>query len=142
MRKIRIIGLLICFLAIGAFLAAPVAAAPQGAPAKMKVGFIDFFSGGGAVFGISGKWTTEVLVDIFNKKGGIRGVPIDVILVDENGPTAKTVTEFRRLVLEEKVEAIVGITSSGITLTLHCTGDNFYDKCHDYRNYGGHSVSQ
>jgi branched-chain amino acid transport system substrate-binding protein len=46
-----------------------------------------------------------------------------VILVDENGPTAKTVTEFRRLVLEEKVEAVVGFTSSGNTLAIAPVAD-------------------
>ena len=57
---------------------APTAAAPpKGAPAALKIAFVDFFSGGAAVFGISGKGTTEWLVSEWNKKGGIKGVPID-----------------------------------------------------------------
>ncbi len=123
MRRMKTIsGILVGFFAIGAMLlcfSTPAAvAAPKGAPAKMKVAFIDFFSGTAAVFGIGGKWTSELLVDIWNKKGGIRGVPIDLVIVDEAGGTKKQVTEYRRLVLEEKVEAIVGYTSSGNCLAL------------------------
>ncbi len=98
---------------------APTAAAPpKGAPAALKIAFVDFFSGGAAVFGISGKGTTEWLVSEWNKKGGIKGVPIDLILMDEGGGPKKQVAELRRLVLDEKVDAVVGYTSSGNCLAI------------------------
>ncbi|MDP6572286.1 MAG: hypothetical protein QGI06_02135, partial [Rhodospirillales bacterium] len=50
-----------------------MAASPKGAPKALKIAFVDFFSGGAAVFGISGKGTTEWLVAKWNKTGGIRG---------------------------------------------------------------------
>jgi hypothetical protein len=66
--------------------ASPVAAAaPKGAPAELKVAFIDFFSGVAAVFGISGKYASEFLVNKWNQEGGIRGVPIKLVVLDENG---------------------------------------------------------
>ncbi|MEE9567892.1 MAG: ABC transporter substrate-binding protein, partial [Candidatus Binatia bacterium] len=99
------------------------AAAPKGAPAKMKVAFVDFLSGPGATFGIAGKWATSVIVSSYNKKGGIGGVPIEVIWVDEAKGTARVVTEFRRLVLDEKVDAIVGVTSSGNSLAIAPVAD-------------------
>jgi branched-chain amino acid transport system substrate-binding protein len=115
-------GFLLGIMAIGAFLipgASPVAAAPpKGAPAKLKVGFVDFFSGTAAVFGIGGKYTSEWLVKKWNGEGGIRGVPIDLVIVDEAGGTKKQVTEYRRLVLEEKVHAVIGYTSSGNCLGI------------------------
>lgn len=99
--------------------AAPASAAPpQGAPAELKVAFVDFFSGGAAVFGISGKGTTEWLVDKWNREGGIAGVPIKLVIVDEGGGPKKQVTELRRLVLDEKVDAVVGYTSSGNCLAI------------------------
>ena len=98
---------------------APTAAAPpKGAPAALKVAFVDFFSGGAAVFGVSGKGTTEYIVEKWNKEGGIGGVPIKLVIVDEGGGPKKQVTELRRLVLDEKVDAVVGYTSSGNCLAI------------------------
>ncbi|MEE9273811.1 MAG: ABC transporter substrate-binding protein [bacterium] len=91
---------------------------PKGAPAQLKVGFVDFFSGAAATFGGPGKATTEWLVAKWNKEGGIRGVPIKVIIVDEGGGPKKQVTELRRLALDEKVDAVVGYTSSGNCLAI------------------------
>jgi len=112
---------LLSVLAVGGMViaAAPtVAAPPKGAPKALKVAFVDFFSGGAAVFGISGKGTTEWLVAEWNKKGGIGGVPVDLILMDEGGGPKKQVAELRRLVLDEKVDAVVGYTSSGNCLAI------------------------
>ncbi|MDP6574087.1 MAG: hypothetical protein QGI06_11340, partial [Rhodospirillales bacterium] len=71
------IYLVLSVLAVGAMaMVASVptmAAPPKGAPKALKIAFVDFFSGGAAVFGISGKGTTEWLVAKWNKTGGIRG---------------------------------------------------------------------
>ena len=95
-----------------------IAAPPKGAPAELKVAFVDFFSGGAAVFGVSGKGTSEWLVAKWNRAGGIGGVPIKLVLVDEGGGPKKQVSELRRLVLDEKVDAVVGYTSSGNCLAI------------------------
>jgi len=122
MRKMKVIsGFLIGFFVIGSMflsVSTPMAATPKGAPAEFKVGFVDFLSGVAAVFGMSGKYTSEFLVNKWNKEGGIRGVPIKLIIVDEAGGAKKQVTEYRRLVLEEKVDAIVGFTSSANCLAI------------------------
>jgi len=94
------------------------AAPPKGAPKELKLGFVDFFSGSASIFGISGKTTAEWLMDKWNKDGGIRGVPVKLVEVDEAGGPDKQVTEFRRLVLDEKVDAIVGYTSSADCLAI------------------------
>jgi branched-chain amino acid transport system substrate-binding protein len=97
---------------------ATAAARPSGAPAELKVGFVDFFSGAAAPFGMSGKNAAEWLVDKWNKEGGIRGVKIQLIMVDEAGGPDKQVTEYRRLVLDEGVDAVVGYTSSANCLAI------------------------
>ena len=94
------------------------AAPPAGAPAELKVGFVDFFSTAAATFGSSGRSTTEWLVDKYNREGGIGGVKIKLTVVDEAGGPDKQVTEFRRLALDEKVNAIVGYTSSANCLAI------------------------
>jgi len=107
------LGLMVCVLC-----AVVNAAPPKGAPKELKLGFVDFFSGSASIFGISGKTTAEWLVDKWNKAGGIRGVPVKLVEVDEAGGPDKQVTEFRRLVLDEKVDAIVGYTSSADCLAI------------------------
>ncbi len=113
--------LLPSILAVALFLGGsvlPAAAAPQGAPAQLKIAFVDFLSGPGAIAGNSGKYAVEWAVDKYNKEGGIKGVPIKLVVLDEGGGPAKMVTEFRRLVMEEKVNAVLGYTSSSDVLAL------------------------
>jgi len=98
--------------------AAVVAAQTKGVPKELKLGFVDFFSGSAAIFGVSGKNAAELLVEKWNKEGGIKGVPVKMVEVDENGGPDKQVTEYRRLVLDEKVDAIVGYTSSANCLAI------------------------
>ncbi len=94
------------------------AATPSGAPKELKIGFVDFLSGPAASFGVPGRNTAEWLVDKWNREGGIRGVKVKIVFVDENGGPDKQVTEFRRLALDEKVDAVVGITSSANCLAV------------------------
>jgi branched-chain amino acid transport system substrate-binding protein len=94
------------------------AARPSGAPAELKVGFVDFFSGAAAPFGISGKNAAEWLVDKWNKEEGIQGVKLKLVMLDESGGPDKQVTEYRRLVLDEGVDAVVGYTSSANCLAI------------------------
>ncbi len=119
-RGIWFLGLLaLGLVAYGMVAPAPAAAGtPSGAPAELKIGFVDFFSGAAAVFGTPGKNTVEWLTDKFNKEGGIRGVKVKVVMLDEAGTADKVVTEFRRLAVDEKVEAVVGYTSSANCLAV------------------------
>jgi len=114
-------GLLLSILAVGVWLGTavlPVDAAPPGAPAELKVAFVDFLSGPAAIFGTSGRYATEWLVDKWNKEGGLKGVPLKLVILDEAGTPARNVTEFRRLVMEEKVSAVLGYTSSANALAI------------------------
>jgi branched-chain amino acid transport system substrate-binding protein len=119
------LGSLLCLLAVGVMVftvaaPAPVGAQakPAGAPAELKLGFVDFLSGPAVLFGASGKNLAEWLVDKWNKEGGIRGVRVKLVIVDEAGGPDKQVTEFRRLALDEKVDAVVGLTSSANCLAV------------------------
>ena len=108
------LGLIVCMVGSTAW----AASAPKGAPKVFKLAFVDFFSGGEALFGGSGKATVEWMVDKWNKEGGIRGVPIKLTLVDERGGPAKAVTELRRLALDVEADAVVGYTSSANCLAI------------------------
>jgi branched-chain amino acid transport system substrate-binding protein len=113
---------LVAVVAAAVMLSVPVptssAATPSGAPAELKIGFVDFFSGPAATFGTPGKNTAEWLADKWNKEGGIRGVKVKLVMVDESGGPDKQVTEFRRLALSDKVDAVLGYTSSANCLAI------------------------
>jgi len=91
---------------------APKPGPPAGAPAELKVALVDFLSGPAAKFGTAALNGMKLLFDEINEAGGIAGVKVRYIVVDEAGPVDKVVSEFRRLVLEEKVDAVLGYTSS------------------------------
>ena len=112
------VGLFAVAVAVLTAFALAGAAPPAGAPAELKVGFVDFLSGPAVLFGASGKNTAEWMVDKWNKEGGIRGVKVKLVIVDEAGGPDKQVTEFRRLALDEKVDSVVGVTSSATCLAV------------------------
>jgi len=96
-------------------------AQPPGAPKELKIGVVSFLSGPGAPHsGIPTRQGAELLIEALNAgqvppphdKRGIGGVPIKAVYTDEAGPVDRQVTEFRRLVLDEKVNLVVGYISS------------------------------
>jgi branched-chain amino acid transport system substrate-binding protein len=104
---------------VGFLVIAPVTAAgPAGAPSEFRVAFVDFLSGPAATFGVPSKNTAVWLVDNWNRDGGIRGVKVKLLIVDEAGTPDKQSVEYRRLVLDEKVNAVVGYTSSANCLAV------------------------
>jgi branched-chain amino acid transport system substrate-binding protein len=104
----------------------PTPAVP-GAPAALKIGIVTFLSGPAASpFGVPARNAAEVLIENLNAgkapkpydQKGIGGVPIRAIYIDEAGGAEKQVAEFRRLVLEEKVDLVIGYISSADCLAV------------------------
>ncbi len=88
----------------------------EGAPESLVIGMPTFLSGGGAPFGVPARAAAEVLVEIWNSEGGIGGAQIELSIIDEAG--GDQVAEYRRLVLDEGVDAVVGYVSSGNCLAV------------------------
>ena len=96
--------------------AAPNVFSPAIAQDKpLKIGIIAPRSG---VVGTAGEcgiravqWATERL----NKDGGIAGRKIELAIEEETNPK-DTIERFRRLILQEKVEAVHGLLSTGVSL--------------------------
>lgn len=119
-RPQRVLVLLALTAAIGGA-AAPAgrpAFAGQAKPAELKVGIVSFLSGPATVFGIPSKNAAEWLIDKYNREGGIGGVKIRPVYIDEAGGAEKQVAEFRRLVLDEKVDLVIGYISSADCLAV------------------------
>jgi branched-chain amino acid transport system substrate-binding protein len=107
-------------------LAAPLLAAPllggaalaQTRPTEIKVGLATFLSGPASVFGVPGRDAAQLFIDRINRDGGIGGVPVRLIVVDEAPGVDHVVGEVRRLVQNERVDALLAAISSGSCLAL------------------------
>ncbi len=89
------------------------AAFGQTKPAELKVPFATFLSGPASVFGLAGKAGAEIQIDLINAAGGIDGVKIKPIIMDEGVGGDRLLAEYRRLVQEEGVTLSITAVSSG-----------------------------
>lgn len=94
---------------------------------EIKIGVVSFLSGAAAApFGVPSRNAAEVLIENINagkapapyNQPGIGGVSIRAVYIDEAGGADKQVTELRRLVLDEKVDLVIGYISSGDCLAV------------------------
>jgi branched-chain amino acid transport system substrate-binding protein len=102
----------------GIALVALVSVALAQRPAEIRLGIVTFLSGPASVFGIPAKNAADLLIDQWNRAGGVSGVRIRPIVVDEAGGAERQVAEFRRLVLDEKVDLVIGYISSADCLAV------------------------
>ncbi len=123
MRGRMILGLVTFSL----LLAGPEGLVGAPRPAEVRVGIVTFLSGpAGAAYGIPARNAAEVLLDELNAgrvpapytTRGFGGVPVRAVFVDEAGGAEKQVAEFRRLVLDERVDLVVGYLSSADCLAV------------------------
>src|SRR6266481_5893255 len=96
--------------------AAPDVFAPALAQDKpLRIGIIAPRSGAAGTAGECGiravQWATERM----NKDGGIAGRKFELVIEEETNPK-DTIERFRRLILQEKVDAIHGLISTGVSL--------------------------
>ncbi len=99
-------------LGLGLALTAALALA-QDKPAELKFGMTTFLSGPAAVFGIPGKAAAEIAADEINAAGGVAGVKLRPIIIDEGIGGDKLLSEYRRVVQEEGVKVMLASISSG-----------------------------
>src|SRR5438046_1981170 len=99
--------------------AAPAAMAQQGQkPKELAVGIFTFLSGPASVFGVPGQAAADILIDNINKSGGIGGVPLKAVYVDEAPGADHVVSEFRRLTQSVGVDVMLAAISSGSCMAL------------------------
>src|SRR5256886_10272008 len=107
-------------VAAGAALDAGPASA-QAAP--VKLGVLAIRAGIAAPVGTAGLRSTEWWLERVNKAGGILGRPVQLIVEEESNPK-DTVERYRKLILQDKVEAVLGGISTGVTLALGPVADD------------------
>jgi branched-chain amino acid transport system substrate-binding protein len=105
--------------AVMAALAAAALGAPGGAEAanlagrSVKIGCLAPVTGKGAEWGIAGKASMEIAVEEINAKGGVGGIPMELICYDTQTLEAEALKSVSRLVDRDKVLAVSGPCFSG-----------------------------
>ena len=108
-------------LAVGGVLVRPrstQAQARPGVPADpVKIGVLASRAGVTAPVGQAGLRGTEWWAERVNRGGGILGRRVQLVVEEETNPK-DTVERYRKLVLQEKVDVVVGVISTGVSLAL------------------------
>jgi len=110
--------------AAGALIAAAAALGATGTqaqgskPAELKLGITTFLSGPASVFGVPAKAAAEQWIEEFNAAGGINGVKLAPVFVDEGLGGEKLLSEYRRIAQEPGDKVMLASISSGNCNTL------------------------
>jgi ABC-type branched-subunit amino acid transport system substrate-binding protein len=118
-----------------------------GGGGPIKFGGVYLLSGIAEALGSASRAAAEVAVKKINDEGGIDGREIEIVFRDHGSNPGNTITS---LVQEEQVDAMIGLTSSGVTLntaptveqlgipfTLTDIGTPFITE-NDYDTYGNY----
>ncbi len=108
MRKV------LCLLLLVAFLLAVEVQAKE----AYRIGAILSVTGPTSFIGDPEKKTLEMLVDEVNQAGGINGHPLELIVYDTQGEETLAVKKFVRLVVQDKVLAVIGPSRTGTSLAV------------------------
>jgi branched-chain amino acid transport system substrate-binding protein len=90
----------------------------QAAEPPIKIGAILAITGGASNLGAPEARTLEMLVAETNKKGGVMGRQIQLIIKDSATDAGKAFSFAKQLIEEEKVFAIIGPSTSGETMKI------------------------
>jgi len=99
-------------------LAVVLSAGPAFAKDPIKIGAILSVTGPASFLGAPEAKTLEMLVDDVNKKGGINGHKVELIIKDSAASPEKAISFAKQLIEEDKVFAIIGPSTSGETMKI------------------------
>jgi branched-chain amino acid transport system substrate-binding protein len=99
-----------CSLVAFAFFSPP----PTMSQEPIKIGFVYVFSGRLAHYGTGATQGAEIAMDEINKAGGVLGRKMVGVYADTQLKPEVGVEAATKLVVEEKVDVVMGIVSSGV----------------------------
>jgi branched-chain amino acid transport system substrate-binding protein len=85
---------------------------------EFKIGAIFASTGPASMLGLPEKNTAEMLVDELNAAGGINGKAVKLVFYDTEADATKTVTATKKLIKKDKVDIIIGPTTSGNSMAI------------------------
>ncbi|MFH1117141.1 MAG: ABC transporter substrate-binding protein, partial [Pseudomonadota bacterium] len=80
----------------------------------IRLGFIYIFSGRAALHGQVAKQGVELALEEINRAGGINGRQVVPVFEDSKAKPEVGVEAAKKLVMQDKVDAVLGIISSGV----------------------------
>lgn len=83
-----------------------------------RVGAVFSLSGRGSLLGEPAKKTVLMLAEDINRRGGIRGHPLHLIIYDDESEERQCAAVVRKLIDEDNVLAIVGPSLSGTSMEV------------------------
>jgi branched-chain amino acid transport system substrate-binding protein len=101
---------------VATFILIPVAQVRAAEP--YKVGAVFSVTGRASFLGDPEKKTALMLQEEINKKGGINGHPLELIIYDDEGDSTKCALHVRKLITQDNVCAIIGPSLSGLSLAV------------------------
>ena len=113
-KKWMVLGVLLAIFLTGAF---AQAAEP------LKIGAILSVTGPASFLGEPEARTLEMLVAETNKKGGVMGRQVQLIIKDSGASPEKAFSFAKQLIEEEKVFAIIGPSTSGETMKIKAVAE-------------------
>jgi len=84
----------------------------------IKIGTFLSVTGPASFLGDPELKTLELYIDQLNKDGGVLGRPIELVQYDVGVDSKKAITAVKRLVSQDKVDVIVGGSTSGATMAV------------------------
>jgi branched-chain amino acid transport system substrate-binding protein len=115
MTRSRFIAVALCLAIVGPLLAAP----PAGAQAKeYRIGAIMELSGPFSQWGAPMRDAIQLAVDNVNAAGGVKGVPLRLVIYDGRSKGTEAALLAKRLAEQDKVVAIIGPGTSPTTMPL------------------------
>ncbi len=91
---------------------------PAMAAEPIKIGFVASITGGASFLGQPEKDTALMVQEWINKEGGIKGVPVQIIIEDSKSDPSQAVLATKKLIENDKVVAIIGSSTSGESMAM------------------------
>jgi branched-chain amino acid transport system substrate-binding protein len=110
-------------VALGVLLAVFLSGAVAQAAEPIKIGAILAVTGPASFLGAPEAKTLEMLVAETNKKGGVLGHKIELIIKDSGASPEKAFSFAKQLIDEDKVFAIIGPSTSGETMKIKAVAE-------------------
>jgi branched-chain amino acid transport system substrate-binding protein len=88
-----------------------------------KVGAIFAVTGRASFLGEPEKKTAEMIVEEVNKRGGINGHPLELVIYDDEGDATKCNVAMKKLINQDKVSVVIGPSTSGTSLAIVSVAD-------------------
>ncbi len=107
----------LCAFATGAILALSTAGAAL-AQQPIKIGAFLSVTGPAAFLGDPEQKTLEMVIERLNASGGVLGRKLELVSYDDSGDAEKARTFAKRLIEQDKVDVIVGGSTTGATMAV------------------------